>query len=197
MIHPDTTLKYINDQIGYGVVATRFIPAGTIIWVRDPLDQIIDPALWHSLPELVRSTAEIHAFRFPNGEYVLCWDIARYINHSFNPNTSPTPLGFDVALRAINSGEELRGDYGMLCIEEPFSPIPEPEITRSIVYPNDAPILCNHYDSLLAPLWPLIPLIPQPLAKLLAYPVWEKLLAFSAQRESPPSLSKIYRITEI
>ena len=32
MIHPSTELRFINDEIGYGVVATRFIPKGTIVW---------------------------------------------------------------------------------------------------------------------------------------------------------------------
>lgn len=39
MIHPHTELKHINNEVGYGVVATKFIPAGTITWVLDKLDQ--------------------------------------------------------------------------------------------------------------------------------------------------------------
>lgn len=38
MIHPNTELKFISNQVGYGVVATSFIPAGTITWVLDKLD---------------------------------------------------------------------------------------------------------------------------------------------------------------
>lgn len=32
MIHPAMELKHISEEIGYGVVATAFIPAGTITW---------------------------------------------------------------------------------------------------------------------------------------------------------------------
>ncbi|HAV55880.1 MAG TPA: SET domain-containing protein-lysine N-methyltransferase, partial [Aequorivita sp.] len=44
MIHPKTELKFISDQIGYGVVATEFIPAGTITWALDDLDREFTPA---------------------------------------------------------------------------------------------------------------------------------------------------------
>jgi hypothetical protein len=40
MIHPNTELKFISPQKGYGVIATSLIPKGTITWVLDPLDQV-------------------------------------------------------------------------------------------------------------------------------------------------------------
>ena len=30
MIHPDTELRFINNVVGYGVVAKKLIPKGTI-----------------------------------------------------------------------------------------------------------------------------------------------------------------------
>lgn len=39
MIHPKTELPYISKEVGYGVVATEFIPAGTITWIQDKLDR--------------------------------------------------------------------------------------------------------------------------------------------------------------
>jgi uncharacterized protein len=33
MVHPDTTLAFVSDAVGYGVVATRRIPRGTVVWV--------------------------------------------------------------------------------------------------------------------------------------------------------------------
>ena len=38
MLHPHTRLQFINDNIGYGVFATGFIPAGTITYVKDALE---------------------------------------------------------------------------------------------------------------------------------------------------------------
>ena len=34
MMHPSIELKPVNPQIGYGVFATAFIPAGTIVYVK-------------------------------------------------------------------------------------------------------------------------------------------------------------------
>ena len=34
MIHPDTELRFISDEVGYGVFATALIGRGTITWVR-------------------------------------------------------------------------------------------------------------------------------------------------------------------
>ena len=42
LLHPAGTLRWLNDGMGYGVIASTFIPKGTITWVLDPLDQILD-----------------------------------------------------------------------------------------------------------------------------------------------------------
>ena len=47
MIHPKTELQFINKEIGYGVVATEFIPAGTITWVLDKLDREFTRPNWN------------------------------------------------------------------------------------------------------------------------------------------------------
>ena len=44
MIHPHTELKFVHEQIGHGVVATRFIPKGTVTWVQDELDRVFTSA---------------------------------------------------------------------------------------------------------------------------------------------------------
>ena len=49
MIHPKTELKFINNEIGYGVVATEFIPAGTITWAIDKLDREFSPLEFQSM----------------------------------------------------------------------------------------------------------------------------------------------------
>ena len=49
MIHPHTTLQFIGNEIGYGVVATAFIPAGTITWVLDKLDREFSPHDFQSM----------------------------------------------------------------------------------------------------------------------------------------------------
>jgi len=44
MMHPHTKVQFISDEVGHGVVATAFIPKGTITWVQDPLDRVFSPA---------------------------------------------------------------------------------------------------------------------------------------------------------
>ena len=47
-----------------------------------------------------------------NGKYLLIAEPERYMNHSCDPNTK-TENGFDYALRDINEGEEITGDYNL------------------------------------------------------------------------------------
>jgi hypothetical protein len=51
MVHPDTELRFVGAPIGFGVVATRLIPRGTITWVRDRFDQSFSVAHATALPQ--------------------------------------------------------------------------------------------------------------------------------------------------
>ena len=79
MMHPSTSVQFIADDLGHGVVATAFIPKGTITWVQDPLDRVFSPAEIHQLTPSVQALLEYYAFRNARGEMVLCWDHARYV----------------------------------------------------------------------------------------------------------------------
>lgn len=137
MIHPDTEIRFISEAIGYGVVAIRRIPKGSITWCLDPLDQIISPQQASQLPALSRDILDKYAFRDKHGNHVLCWDNSRFVNHSFQPNCLPTPYDMELAVRDIDVGEELTDHYGALNINEPFRALPEPGIRRRVVYPDD------------------------------------------------------------
>lgn len=39
MIHPDTEIKFIDKEIGPGLVAKKLIPKGTITWAMDEFDK--------------------------------------------------------------------------------------------------------------------------------------------------------------
>jgi uncharacterized protein len=41
MIHPCIGLRHISDTIGYGVFATSFIPEGTLVYVKGPLEIVV------------------------------------------------------------------------------------------------------------------------------------------------------------
>ena len=98
MIHPKTELKYISEAVGYGVVATEFIPAGTITWVLDKLDREFNPVEFESMEPLYQNILDIYTYRNNKGNHVLCWDNGRYVNHSFNSNCLSTAYDFEIAI---------------------------------------------------------------------------------------------------
>jgi len=113
MIHPSTELKFINAEIGFGVFATDFIPAGAITYITDPLEMVIHPSSpYMQIPEY-RDTFFKYSHVEPDGIRILSWDIARYMNHSCDPNTLSTGYGFEIAIRDIAKGEHVTDDYGL------------------------------------------------------------------------------------
>jgi uncharacterized protein len=89
----------VGAPIGYGVVARRLIPRGTITWVRDRLDQTFSPAQVQALPATYRDIVLKYCFIDGRGNFVLCWDLARYINHSCDPSCRSAGYDFEIAVR--------------------------------------------------------------------------------------------------
>jgi len=117
MLHPDTELGVVTAEIGFGVFATAFIPKGTIVYIKDPLEIEIsddDPRL---LDHDSRKIIERYSYVEPTGTRVLSWDLAKYMNHSCDPNSISTGYGFEIALRDIQAGEQITDEYGLLNIE--------------------------------------------------------------------------------
>src|SRR5437660_1035687 len=106
MTHPSTELRWINDAIGHGVFATAAIPRGTITWALDEFDLVLDPAQVTACHALQRVVLEKYAYIDPRGNWVLCWDHARYINHSCEPTSRGVGPSFEIALRDIAPGEQ-------------------------------------------------------------------------------------------
>lgn len=166
MIHPDTEVRFISDEIGYGIVATKLIPEGTITWVQDELDQVYTPA---QVAEMSPSTQEmIDKFTFRNnqGNFVLCWDTAKYVNHSFNSNCISTAYDFEIAIRDIQPGEELTDDYGYLNVTQAFKAKNE-GVPRTIVYPDDLVNFHEEWDAKLERSFLKLNKVAQPLEMLL------------------------------
>lgn len=167
MIHPDTELQFINNDIGHGVVATKFIPAGTITWVLDKLDRTFTKKEFFQMETLYREILDTYTYRNSKGHYVLCWDHGRFVNHSFKSNCLTTAYDFEIAIRDIYPGEQLTDDYGYLNITEPFRPSDE-GTRRKIVYPDDLPKYFKQWDKQIAAVFPKILQQKQPLASILS-----------------------------
>lgn len=113
MMHPDTELRFVSPQIGFGVFATGFIPTGTITYVQDSLDISIAAGQYAALGPLQKQMVDRYAFVDPEGNRVLCWDHAKYVNHCCHANTISTGYGFEIAIRDIMAGEQVTDDYGL------------------------------------------------------------------------------------
>jgi hypothetical protein len=163
MIHPHTELRFIKKEIGYGVVATSFIPRGTITWVRDDLDQVFTPRQMHRKKGTYGELLEKYCFLDRHGHWVLCWDLARYLNHSCEASCMETGFDFEIAVRDIAPGEELTDDYGTLNISAGFVCQCGSHDCRRHVYPDDPLRLAEVWDRRTASAFGLLSSVPQPL----------------------------------
>lgn len=166
MIHPDSELRFVNATIGYGLFATSLIPHGTVTWVRDDLDQIVDPAAHVALAPMLAALLHKYSYLEPRGR-VLCWDHGRFVNHSCDPNCRSTGFDFEIAVRDIQPGDEITDDYGSLNVDYEFdcrcgsprcrSTIRASDITRfADDWDRDAAAAFARAGSLAQPLWPLL-----------------------------------------
>ncbi|WP_426485247.1 SET domain-containing protein [Flavobacterium sp. 2] len=173
MIHPDTEVRFISHEKGYGVVATKFIPRGTITWVQDDLDQAYTREEAEKLPPFIKKYLDTYSFTNKKGEYILCWDNGKFVNHSFNPSCFSTAYDFEIAIRDIHPGEELTDDYGYLNVEKPFEAIDE-GTHRKTVYPDDILRFHEQWDALIKENAPKVFEADQALIELIPKEIWNE-----------------------
>lgn len=191
MIHPSTKLQFISEEKGFGVVATAFIPKGTITWVQDHLDVVLTPERLQQMDPIFDAMIDFYAFRNGKGEQVLCWDHAKYVNHSFNSNCLSTPYDFELAIRDIHPGEELTDDYGYLNISEPFHAIDE-NTNRKVVYPDDLLHFHPEWDLSLEVAMKDFTTVSQPLYSLLSNDLKLLLNDITAGKQKMDSILNCY-----
>lgn len=191
MIHPKTELKLISKEIGYGVVATEFIPAGTITWALDELDREFTLQDIKKMKAEYQHILETYCYRNNKGNYVLCWDYGRFVNHSFKSNCLSTAYDFEIAIRDIYPGEELTDDYGYLNVTEPFKGINE-GTRRKTVYPDDLLKYYKDWDKKLLQNFPKIIQVEQPLKSFISPEMWEKISEIAQGRKEMESIKVNY-----
>jgi hypothetical protein len=163
MLHPHTELQFINEQIGYGIVATHFIPRGTVTWVRDDFDQAFSLAQVERMAPLYRDIVAKYCFVDGRGDFVLCWDLARYINHSCDSSCRSAGYDFELAVRDIHPGEELTDDYGSLNLEYDFRCACATAACRKTIHPDDLLTYAAQWDQIVAEPFRLMPTVAQSL----------------------------------
>jgi hypothetical protein len=187
MLHPDTELRFISHEIGYGVFATQDLPLGTITWVKDSLDRSFKKEEVDALPDLDQNNLLKYTYRDRKGLYLFCWDLTRYINHSFIPNSMLTPLDFEIAIRFIKKGDEITNDYGTLNIIEPFACL-NTQGQRNVVRPDDLLTFYRDWDHQLSLATKEILHVPQSLEYFLSGLQKEKIKNIASGKENLPSI---------
>jgi SET domain-containing protein len=100
-----------------GVCAVAPIAKGTAVWrFAKGLDMEFSPDIVPTLPAHVQEFFSHYGYLDRNVKrIILCFDDARFVNHSDTPNVATDyaqdAYGLDVALCDIAAGEELTMDY--------------------------------------------------------------------------------------
>lgn len=184
MIHPDTELRRVSDEIGHGVFATKLIPKGSITWALDYLDHVLEPQRAQQLPAVFHPIIDRYAFFDAKGRHVLCWDHGRYVNHSCDATSLPLGSVCEVAVRDILPGEQITSDYVTLNLSEEMSCQCGAATCRGVVRPADLPRYVAAIDEAVKLASPFLGQVPQP---VLAFMVERDRLRFEAiaQGNSP------------
>ncbi len=167
MVHPHAELRHAGDAKGYGLFAKHLIPCGTITYVKDELELVIEPG--HPLLSVPHyaDMIELYSYIDASGNRIISWDLAKYTNHSCDANTLSTGWGFEIAVRDIHPGEEIVDDYGMFNITEELCCACGSPRCRGTVGPADMDTFGPIWDQQLQP--PLAGMfsVSQPLLKWL------------------------------
>jgi hypothetical protein len=131
--------------------------------VRDRLDQAFTPEAVERLPTAYHDIVLKYSFIDAHSCFVLCWDHARYVNHSCDPTCLSPGYDFELAVRDIPAGAEITDDYGSLNLEYGFECRCGSPRCRNQIRPGDLLRFAGEWDRLVAEPFSLIRSVPQPL----------------------------------
>ncbi len=163
MIHPNTILRFINDDIGYGVFATTPIPKGTIVYVKDELDIEIPKRKFIELDKAHQQAVAKYSYIDQRGVRIVSWDHAKYVNHRCDCNTMTSGYGFELAIRDIAQDEEITDEYGLFNFTAPIQVNCGCANCRKTVLPTDIDNFFQTWDSLVLDALRHVPEVSQPL----------------------------------
>lgn len=97
---------------GKGLIARELIPAGTLVWLLKPgFDVELTKTQFEELAPNARDQVARYIYTdVATGNYILCSDDAKYMNHSDTPNTR-TEGHRTVAIAEIQPGQEITCNY--------------------------------------------------------------------------------------
>lgn len=149
MIHPHTTIKHINETVGYGVFATQDIPEGTIVYVKDSMELEISPLEFLTHQKEIQEVIEKYSYMDQRGYRIVSWDFAKYVNHCCNFNTISTGYGFEIAVRDIKAGEQITDEYGIFNLTYDIELTCAEPTCRKTVKPKDFDTFYTQWDEII------------------------------------------------
>jgi uncharacterized protein len=178
VIHPHTELRHINDTVGYGVFATKFIPEGTIVYVKDSLEIEVSEEDYQKHPKLMQDVIEKYSYIDERGYRILSWDIGKYVNHCCNCNTMSTGYGFEIAIRDIQAGEQITDEYGIFNLDYEMPLECSQPGCRKAIKPSDFDNLYPEWDEKILKSLKKLKGLEQPLYDLIDSTCREELESF-------------------
>ena len=109
---------------GLGVFAIDPIPAGAVVWHLSQWDQRLSDADLAAMHPAALEGIRPWLYLQADGVWILCFDQARFMNHSATPNLDCTSPLFNTARCDINPGDELTCDYGEFDHDDPRAETP-------------------------------------------------------------------------
>lgn len=195
MIHPDTRLETVSEDIGYGVFATNFIPRGTIVYIKDAMEICIPPGDPRLDDDSYRGLIDRYSYIEPGGDYVISWDIAKYMNHSCSSNTLSTGYGFEIAVYDIHPGEQITDDYGMLNIENSMPCACGSQNCRKSISGSDPEFMIPVWDERVSESLRDFSMVDQPLAALLDKKTKSLLMNYFKKPNQYRSVSTLFKMS--
>jgi uncharacterized protein len=168
MFHPHVQLADVGGDVGMALVATRPIPAGTVMWALCEFDIVLDGARIPQLPRPYREVLDRYAFVSPTGDAILQWDLARFANHSCDAICHSVAYDVEIAVRDVAPGEQVTTEYGNLNRNFHFQCACGTPRCRGFVRHDDVLRHGDEWDRMIADVLPLYSMVEQPLAAVLA-----------------------------
>jgi len=195
MIHPNTELRFINHEIGYGVFATTSIPKGTIVYVKDKLEIEISKHKFNKLDRAYQKIVEKYSYIDERGVRIVSWDHAKYVNHKCECNSMSCGYGFELAIRDISKDEEITDEYGLFNIPTPVEINCGCIKCRKTLLPTDIDTYFQYWDSLVLEALRHIPNVSQPLWEIMDLVTKTELMSFlSGESEYKSVISLKYHL---
>jgi len=163
MIHPNTELRFVNTEIGYGVFATAPIPKGTIVYVKDQLEIEVTRYKFAKLDKSHQDIVEKYSYIDERGVRIISWDHAKYVNHKCECNSMSTGYGFEIAIRDIAADEEITDEYGFFNIPTPLFINCGCTNCRKQILPTDLDTYAHVWDGHVKGALDMVPEVSQPL----------------------------------